>query len=911
MIRRHKRLKTDPFFRTLVYTRWATCPGCKQRQSNVFQHKNRCKYMQDQTQPTSPAKRRKSDVSSQLIIDAKPKSGKNSSSSENPEPIQEADQHGGSTVPPRASKSTTNPPNIHGEVPQPRSKPEEWTRSWQCPDCTHKTKRADHLKEHMIGQHMRSKKDPFFSTLSYTRWETCPGCDQAKAKLSQHKKKCPMFLALEAKATVVIEALPSSSTRPENESNVSSEGMQLRSSRSTSKSRRRNMSTNSDEETISLGQAKESPEQTPEEEYGFLECPDCGHRTNRADHLKTHMITQHQRPTNDPFYSTLLHSRWARCPGCRQLKSKISEHRKKCKDYLALTDESTPRRSKSAMASSKNPPDQTGSLGRQHSNSESAPHSFSPKDKAVDSNANKCPSLVGDQEDVNEEEEGPVMLRCPACLYETERRHHLKRHMTTMHDWSKDDPFFRTLYYSQFRTCPDCHEQRKNMTKHRKKECKVLLAAKRNEDKTGQRSKKAKRQEYGDEKFVLEDLKTSSFEDSYKKYLGNVSEATKEVYCRHLSNFFHYYTDIEEVFNPKDLFLTAQKPHGRAVVLKASHLKSFTFGCSTSPSIDVAKALTSFLQMYKGFVEKIPVSEMDERVHQDIMLNTEFAEFIMDNYQTKANSQTHEETVVANKKRAKHENRGMKLDIIRSYCLKFVQSSYVSRICRRVTSNCQQELDKDKFTPQMIRDMVMALLELTCGGLRGIAIRTLTLQEYQDRDLKSQEPFIVTMKCHAHQTGQPSRPTEVTIQSAVVMAFLAQYVEHARINIGNPKYLVEPASPLFPTKQNRPLCNTKIAINWIRNVLIDNLGVKNESDPTLTSLKSSTIRKAFILSRGEEGSSYRKQITSGPIGLDERESDVSSDETQLVMGMCSSPVILDTSANSDDSDQCDHGSSGS
>lgn len=184
-----------------------------------------------------------SDVSSQLIIDAKPKSGKNSSSSENPEPIQEADQHGGSTVPPRASKSTTNPPNIHGEVslaspwskstwdlqnqdavkvgcvilrmhdltfqvPQPRSKPEEWTRSWQCPDCTHKTKRADHLKEHMIGQHMRSKKDPFFSTLSYTRWETCPGCDQAKAKLSQHKKKCPMFLALEAKATVVIEALP-------------------------------------------------------------------------------------------------------------------------------------------------------------------------------------------------------------------------------------------------------------------------------------------------------------------------------------------------------------------------------------------------------------------------------------------------------------------------------------------------------------------------------------------------------------------------------------------------------------------------------------------------------------------------------------------------------------------------------
>jgi hypothetical protein len=109
-------------------------------------------------------------------------------------------------------------------------------------------------------------------------------------------------------------------------------------------------------------------------------------------------------------------------------------------------------------------------------------------------------------------------------------------------------------------------------------------------------------------------------------------------------------------------------------------------------------------------------------------------------------------------------------------------------------------LNKNDLTALTIRDMTMGLLEVCSGGLRGVAIRSLTYGEYNDRETVSKEPLRVVIRCHAHKTMKFYGAALVVVTNPMILDLLNTYVEHVRPQIGPTALLSTDESPLFPTK---------------------------------------------------------------------------------------------------------------
>ncbi|TRY76398.1 hypothetical protein TCAL_11781 [Tigriopus californicus] len=406
----------------------------------------------------------------------------------------------------------------------------------------------------------------------------------------------------------------------------------------------------------------------PAKKVGQWGCLDCSHRSNRADHLIEHMIFQHHREKNDPYFKTLNHTRWETCPGCNQSKSKLSQHKKSCKEFLAKM---APQEGLNRTMA----PRDGGS-----SENSSSPSNSNANPGSNEANKDRTPP-VGN--------ESWAKYCCPECAYSTQYGYHLRRHMMTIHKRSKHDAFCRTMGVDGRKPCPKCFQEVTNLIEHRKL-CPAWTS-------------KALP--------VLQILKNSNLEECFRQYLGHTPLSTRSNYERHF---------------------------------------------------------------------------------------------------------------------------------------RFIQSQHVTQMCDRVVSSSgQNDLDKYAINPTFLRDLTMGLLELTTGGLRGVSIRSLTLKEYQRREVVSEEPFEVSMKCHAHRLARPYDISEVIVKSRIVMEVLSRYVEHSRLLIGDPTVLAKPGSPLFPTMRNRIPCSTKIAIAWVRRVMLKELHIKDDADPELTTLNSSAIRKAF------------------------------------------------------------------
>lgn len=349
----------------------------------------------------------------------------------------------------------------------------------------------------------------------------------------------------------------------------------------------------------------------------------------------------------------------------------------------------------------------------------------------------------------------------------------------------------------------------------------------------------------------LKDFENFSLEECYFKFLGKRhSLATKRTYWGYMRVFFQHYVQQEPSFEPQDVFRTMRMPYGTAVILEADIVKSFVLLCPPREALDVSKALKTFLRMYKNFALTIQ-QELDNRVLERTIANAEWADVVVDLYKANARFEDGYQTLAQRKKEANRPQ--LQPETIRSYCLKFIQSAYVSSVCERIGTDCKTALANHEFSPQRIRDILMGLLELTGGGVRGIIIRSLTLKDFQQRKTVSDIPLQVTMS-----SGQK----DFRIESESVLACMEEYVVHARPLIGDFEVLMNPESPLFPTKNNGFLSSTRNGIEWIKGVMIRENGIESNDDLLLLSLNASSIRKAFLLSHDD--SCYRKQITAGP-----------------------------------------------
>lgn len=126
----------------------------------------------------------------------------------------------------------------------------------------------------------------------------------------------------------------------------------------------------------------------------------------------------------------------------------------------------------------------------------------------------------------------------------------------------------------------------------------------------------------------------------------------------------------------------------------------------------------------------------------------------------------------------------------------------MTNLCENVAIDCEKMLEDFSVTPHNLRDKVMGLLEIASGGLRGVAIRSLTLGEYEAREIE-RNPLRVTLRCHAHKTSKFYGAALLILTDPRLISVLDAYVEHARMLIGDPKILSLKPSPLFPTKQNK------------------------------------------------------------------------------------------------------------
>eukprot|EP00094_Tigriopus_californicus_P012189 TCALIF_11781-PA protein Name:"Protein of unknown function" AED:0.20 eAED:0.34 QI:0/0.37/0.11/0.77/1/1/9/0/504 len=430
----------------------------------------------------------------------------------------------------------------------------------------------------------------------------------------------------------------------------------------------------------------------PAKKVGQWGCLDCSHRSNRADHLIEHMIFQHHREKNDPYFKTLNHTRWETCPGCNQSKSKLSQHKKSCKEFLAKM---APQEGLNRTMA----PRDGGS-----SENSSSPSNSNANPGSNEANKDRTPP-VGN--------ESWAKYCCPECAYSTQYGYHLRRHMMTIHKRSKHDAFCRTMGVDGRKPCPKCFQE-------------------------------------------------------------------------------------------------------------------------TGTALNAAKALTKFLGMYEEFLITL-LHEIDNEVFQEARQQIKEVKRIITEMRS---------DVVATKRDQMLAN--LSTQTAGPNQKAFIQSQHVTQMCDRVVSSSgQNDLDKYAINPTFLRDLTMGLLELTTGGLRGVSIRSLTLKEYQRREVVSEEPFEVSMKCHAHRLARPYDISEVIVKSRIVMEVLSRYVEHSRLLIGDPTVLAKPGSPLFPTMRNRIPCSTKIAIAWVRRVMLKELHIKDDADPELTTLNSSAIRKAF------------------------------------------------------------------
>lgn len=136
------------------------------------------------------------------------------------------------------------------------------------------------------------------------------------------------------------------------------------------------------------------------------------------------------------------------------------------------------------------------------------------------------------------------------------------------------------------------------------------------------------------------------------------------------------------------------------------------------------------------------------------------------------------------------------------FAFRFLQSVYVRNLCENVASDCEKMLQDFTVTPHNLRDKLMGLLEISSGGLQGVAIRSLTLGEYEARQIE-ENPRRVILCCHAHKTAKFYGAAVLIISDPLVVNLLDAYVEYARMLIGDPKHLCLKSSPLFPTKQNK------------------------------------------------------------------------------------------------------------
>lgn len=126
----------------------------------------------------------------------------------------------------------------------------------------------------------------------------------------------------------------------------------------------------------------------------------------------------------------------------------------------------------------------------------------------------------------------------------------------------------------------------------------------------------------------------------------------------------------------------------------------------------------------------------------------------------------------------------------------------MQELCNRIASDCSKMLEELVISPHGLRDVVMGLLEVASGGLRGVAIRSLTLGEYEAREIE-RNPRTVTLRCHAHKTSKFYGAALLVLTDPLLVAVLDAYVAHARLLIGDPNELAKKSSPLFPTKLNR------------------------------------------------------------------------------------------------------------
>lgn len=119
-------------------------------------------------------------------------------------------------------------------------------------------------------------------------------------------------------------------------------------------------------------------------------------------------------------------------------------------------------------------------------------------------------------------------------------------------------------------------------------------------------------------------------------------------------------------------------------------------------------------------------------------------------------------------------------------------------MCRRIGYNCLTEIRRaNSLTPVMIRDMGLALLDVSTGGQQSLALRSLTLSEFEARETINHG---VRLCCHAHETVDG--PVTIIVRQPMILNFMIGYVTHARKLIGDYDLLSHKNSPLFPTEQS-------------------------------------------------------------------------------------------------------------
>lgn len=199
---------------------------------------------------------------------------------------------------------------------------------------------------------------------------------------------------------------------------------------------------------------------------------------------------------------------------------------------------------------------------------------------------------------------GPeVLWPCPDCEYKPKRADHLRRHMINQHKRPQTDPFFKTLFYSNYQICPGCDTAKSNLAEH-SKSCPGLKKKKAEEEKleTMRLNKLSTTVSTTEKSSPLQRLGHDPFEDCFFDYMGKKATLTKETYERQVRGFFRYYAAKSPGFDVQHLFTKLTAAPENAVVFQAHHIRSFSENMTPSMALNMSKAMTMFMLLYKEHV---------------------------------------------------------------------------------------------------------------------------------------------------------------------------------------------------------------------------------------------------------------------------------------------------------------------